>query len=78
MCSNQRLIWYYSSMAIDDNFGPVTLQRVQEFQTTTGLIASKTVDAKTWAKLLADKPTSRNTFYVPKTITDPYQKRSIS
>jgi mannan endo-1,4-beta-mannosidase len=51
-------------LLIDGNFGPVTLQRVQEFQTTTSLIVSTTVNAKTWAKLLADQPTSRNTFYV--------------
>jgi mannan endo-1,4-beta-mannosidase len=51
-------------LLIDGNFGPVTLQRVQEFQTTTGLIVSTTVNAKTWAKLLTDQPTPRNTFYV--------------
>ncbi|MFN8491758.1 MAG: cellulase family glycosylhydrolase [Caldilineaceae bacterium] len=46
---------------VDGDFGPITLQRVKEFQTNT--FVHGVVDPTTWAKLLDDAPPQRATFY---------------
>src|SRR5690242_7377048 len=48
-------------LVVDGDFGPITLQRVQEFQTTA--FVTVVVDPLTWAKLLGDEPAPRETFY---------------
>ena len=48
-------------LVVDGDFGPVTLQRVKEFQTNT--FVNGIVDPDTWAKLLGDGPFQRETFY---------------
>ena len=47
---------------VDGDFGPITQQRVIEFQTT--VFAHGVVDPATWDKLLGDEPPRRDTFYV--------------
>lgn len=46
---------------VDGDFGPITLQRVKEFQTNTFVHGA--VDPTTWAKLLGDGPPLHETFY---------------
>jgi len=46
---------------VDGDFGPITLERVKEFQTNS--FVHGVVDPNTWAKLLSDWPLQRETFY---------------
>ena len=48
-------------LVVNGDFGPMTLQRVKEFQTNT--FVNGIVDSDTWAKLLGDGPLQRETFY---------------
>src|SRR5689334_12217065 len=48
-------------LTVDGDFGPVTQQRVKEFQTNA--FVHGVVDPETWAKLLADAPPQQVTFY---------------
>jgi mannan endo-1,4-beta-mannosidase len=48
-------------LVVDGDFGPVTQQPVQEFQTHA--FVTGVVDPATWAKLLGDEPVPRETFY---------------
>lgn len=49
-------------LLVDGDFGPITQQRVIEFQTNA--FVHGVVDAVTWDKLLGDVPPRRDTFYV--------------
>ncbi len=61
---------------VDGDFGPNTLQRVKEFQTTT--FVHGVVDLETWAKLLVDGPLPRQTFYVEgRHLHDPLDNKVI-
>lgn len=50
-------------LLVDGDFGPVTLERVNEFQTNSNIAVTGIVDDETWAKLLGDVPIQRETFY---------------
>jgi mannan endo-1,4-beta-mannosidase len=50
-------------LLVDGNFGPVTLQRVQEFQSNNALLANGLVDSITWGKLLPQETPEKQTFY---------------
>jgi mannan endo-1,4-beta-mannosidase len=50
-------------LLVDGNFGLITLQRVQEFQTNNGLLADGIVGPITWGTLLPNNPAPKQTFY---------------
>ena len=63
-------------LVVDGDFGPITLQRVKEFQTNT--FGNGMVDPGTWAKLLGDGPLPRKTFYTDgRHLHDPNGKKII-
>jgi mannan endo-1,4-beta-mannosidase len=63
-------------LVVDGDFGPKTLQRVEEFQTNT--FVHGVVDPDTWAKLLGDEPLPRETFYTNgRYLQDPSGKKII-
>jgi mannan endo-1,4-beta-mannosidase len=49
-------------LVVDGDFGPKTLQRVKEFETST--FGNGVVGPHTWAKLLGDESLQRETFYI--------------
>lgn len=51
------------SLLVDGSFGPVTLQRVKEFQSNNGLFVDGLVGPITWGKLLEEIPVQKQTFY---------------
>ena len=51
-------------LLVDGSFGPVTLQRVEEFQSNNGLFVDGVVGSITWGKLLSEEPIQRDTFYI--------------
>ena len=48
---------------VDGSFGPITLQRVKEFQSNNGLLVDGEVGPITWGKLLEEIPPQKQTFY---------------
>jgi Putative peptidoglycan binding domain len=50
-------------LLVDGNFGLITLQRVQEFQTNNGLLVDGIVGPLTWGTLLPNNPAPKQTFY---------------
>jgi mannan endo-1,4-beta-mannosidase len=50
-------------LLVDRDFGPVTLQRVKEFQRNHALLANGLVDSATWSKLLPQENPQKQTFY---------------
>jgi mannan endo-1,4-beta-mannosidase len=63
-------------LVVNGDFGPITLQRVMEFQTKT--FVNGVVGHDTWAKLLDDGPLQRETFYTEgRHLHDPSSKKII-
>jgi mannan endo-1,4-beta-mannosidase len=60
---NNRSPTTLSLLLVDGNFGPVTLERVKEFQTNNGLLADGLVGPVAWDKLLPQDPPQKQTFY---------------
>lgn len=50
-------------LLVDGYFGPITLQRVEEFQTNEGLLVDGVVDSITWGNLLDQTPPPRKSLY---------------
>ncbi len=50
-------------LLVDGSFGPITLQRVKEFQSNNGLFVDGEVGPITWGKLLEEIPPQKQTFY---------------
>ena len=50
-------------LLVDGSFGPITLQRVKEFQSNNGLLVDGEVGPITWGKLLEEIPPQKQTFY---------------
>lgn len=48
-------------LQVDGYFGPITMERVKEFQTNA--FVNGVVDPATWARLLPEQPPQRTTFY---------------
>jgi mannan endo-1,4-beta-mannosidase len=50
-------------LLLDGDFGPITLERVNEFQANSNIVVTGVVDAETWAKLLDAVVVQRETLY---------------
>ena len=63
-------------LVVDGDFGPLTLQRVIEFQTST--FVDGVVEPRTWAALLAGIAAERDTLYVDgRHLHDPHGKQIV-
>ncbi len=65
------------TLFVDGDFGPITLQRVEEFQLNNGLPVDGIVEAITWGKLLGDAGQKQNFYVDGRHLFDPSDNKII-